>query len=229
MHVQVGEFGEQLAGQGELLRRAGRGETRGDGVVQTALAVPALDQLAAVGVAGLGGVGEELRGVAVHQHFAGDHPQIALLAGLEEGVHRLLVHRAEHQRGGGAVAQQLAEKQLGLLAGHVAEAALVGEGVGFQPIQQLRAVGADDADLRVVDMGIDEPGVISASGYSTTSVPAARVGSSSAAWPMRATPAVLDDQQAVLEVFMGLLDAHFCAGRRGSGAGRHGRLWCSAW
>ncbi|OLQ71372.1 hypothetical protein BHX98_20520 [Acinetobacter baumannii] len=68
------------------------------------------------------------------------------------------MHRAEHQRGGGAVAQQLAEKQLGLLAGvgHVAEAALVGEGVGFQPIQQLRAVGADDADLRVVDMGVDE-------------------------------------------------------------------------
>ncbi len=173
--------------------------------------MPALDQLAAVGVAGLGGVGEELRGVAVHQHLAGDHPQIALLAGLEEGVHRLLVHRAEHQRGGGAVAQQLAEKQLGLLAGvgHVAEAALVGKGVGFQPIQQLRAVGADDADLRVVDMGVDE----------TRSDQRVRVFDNLGAGRQGRQQfggmadacdlAVLDDQQAVLEVFMGLLDAHF--------------------
>jgi hypothetical protein len=42
---------QQLAGEGQLFRGAGRGETRGDRVVQTTLAVPAFDQRLALDVA----------------------------------------------------------------------------------------------------------------------------------------------------------------------------------
>jgi hypothetical protein len=110
-------FLEQLAGQGQLFRRAGRGEARGDRIVQAALAVPALDQRLAFGVAGFGGVGQVVRGVAVHHHLAGDQAQVQALGLFEQGVDRLRVHAAEHQRGGGAVAQQFLEEDLRHLVG----------------------------------------------------------------------------------------------------------------
>ncbi len=205
MHVEVRVFLEQLAGQRQLLRRAGRGEARGDGVVQAALAVPAFDQRLAVGVAGFGGVGQVVRRVAVHQYLAGDHPQVALFAGIEEGVHRFLVHTAEHQRGGGAVAQQFLEKHLGDFAGvrGVAEGALGGEGVGIEPVQQLLAVGSDHAGLRIVDMGVDETGrdqrvrVLDHLGVGR------QAGQQLGRGADLRDLAVLDDQQAVFEVFVG--------------------------
>ncbi len=79
LHVQVWIFPEQLTGQGQLLGRAGGGEAWGHGVVQAALAVPALDQRLALGVARFGGVDQVVRGVAVHHHFAGDHAQVKFL------------------------------------------------------------------------------------------------------------------------------------------------------
>ena len=210
VHVQVGVFGKQLSGQRQLFWRAGRGETRRHGVMQTAFAMPAFDQRFAVGIAGLGRVSEKVRRIAVHQHLTGDHPQVELLRRLEEGIHRLLVHRAEHQCGGGAVAQQLAEEQIGLLASmlHVTETPFVGEGVGFQPVQQLRAIGADDADLRVMNVGVDETG----------SDQRVRVfdhlGAGFQGWKQVSSTAdlsnlsILDNQQAVFEILVRLLDTH---------------------
>ena len=69
------------------------------------------------------------------------------------------MHRAEYQRGGGAVAQELVAKDARGLARHclVGEGLLGDEGVGFEPLEQLTALRADDAGLHVVDMRVDEP------------------------------------------------------------------------
>ena len=68
--------------------------------------------------------------------------------------------RAVDHGGGGAVAQQLVEEERrdprGV--GRVLELLLLDEGVFLQPFQQLRAVGADHLGLRVVDVGVDQPG-----------------------------------------------------------------------
>jgi hypothetical protein len=55
--------------------------------VQAAFAMPAFDQRLALGIAGFGGVGEIVWGVAIHHHLAGDHAQVELLRRFEEGVH----------------------------------------------------------------------------------------------------------------------------------------------
>ena len=102
IHIRV--FAQQLAGQGQLLRGAGRREARGDGVMQAALTVPALDQCLAFAVAGFGGIGQIVWGVAVHHHLAGDQTQVQVLCGLKQGIHRLRVYAAEDQGGGSAVA-----------------------------------------------------------------------------------------------------------------------------
>ena len=211
MHIQVLVLAEQLAGQGQLLRRAGWSEAWGDGVVQAALAVPAFDQFLALGVAGFRGVGQVVRGVAIHQHLAGDHPQVQRLGGFEEGVYRLLVHAAEHQCGGGAVAQQLLEED----AGHVGGMGFVGEllfgweGVGVQPIQQLLAVGGDHPGLRIVDMGIDKTGgdqCVAVFGQLDALERRQQLGGMADAGDLT----ILDDQHAILEIFIGLLDADHC-------------------
>ncbi len=85
--------------------------------------MPALDQRLALGVAGFGGVDQVVRGVAVHHHFAGDHPQVELLGHFKKRIHRLRVHAAEHQCGGGAVAQQFLDENIG----HGIGVGLVGE------------------------------------------------------------------------------------------------------
>ena len=158
VHVHARVLLEQLAGQGQLFRRAGRCEPRGDGVVQAALAVPAFDQRLAFGITGLGSVGQVVRGVAVHHHLAGDQPQVQALGLFEQGIHRFRVHAAEYQCGGGAVAQQFLEEDLRHLVGVglVGKLLFAREGVGVQPVQQLLAVGTDHAGLREVDVGIDE-------------------------------------------------------------------------
>ncbi len=211
VHVQAGVFAIELAGQLQLLGGAGGGEARGHCVVQAALAVPALDQCLAVGIAGFGGVGEVVRGVAVHQYLAGDHAQVQCLGGFEEGVHGGGVHGAEHQGGGGAVAQQLAEEQVGHFAGvgRVGEGALGREGVGVQPVQQLLTVGGDHAGLRVVDVGVDETGGDQRVGV-FEDLHAVELGQQVAGVADAGDAAILHQQDAVLEVFVGGLDAHFC-------------------
>ena len=77
---------------------------------------------------------------------------------LEQRVDRLRMHRAEHQRGRCAVAQEFVAKD----ARGCARKCLVGEsllsriGVAIQPIQQLLALRADDSGLHEMDMRIDK-------------------------------------------------------------------------
>lgn len=123
VHVHAGVFLEQLAGQGQLFRCAGWGEARGDCIVQAALAMPALDQCLAFGIARFGGVGQVVRRVAIHHYLAGDQAQVQAFSLFEQGIHRLWVHAAEYQRSGGAVAQQFLEEDLRHLVG----VAFVGE------------------------------------------------------------------------------------------------------
>ena len=207
VHIQVRVLAQQLAGQLQLLRRAGGGKARGDRIVQAALAVPALDQRLALGVAGFGGVGQVVRGVAIHQHLTGDHAQVELVGLLEEGVHRLRVHAAEHQGGGSAVAQQFLEEDRRHVAGVslVFELPLGGEGVGVEPVQQLLAVGGDHAGLRVVDMGVDEAGGDQRVAV-VLDVDAGQLGQQLGSRADLSDLAVFDQQDAVLEILIGLLD-----------------------
>ena len=59
-----------------------------------------------------------------------------------------------------APAEQLVEKERGdrRAMGGIGELLLLDEGVVVQPVEQLRAVGADDARLRIMDMRVDEAG-----------------------------------------------------------------------
>ena len=76
------------------------------------------------------------------------------------------MHRAEHQRGGRAVAQQLvAEDARGLARDRLVGEGLLGdEGVVVEPVEQLLALRADDAGLHVVDVRVDEAGRDQAAG-----------------------------------------------------------------
>ena len=67
LDVAIGEFPRQRAGRLELLGRGGDREARRDGVVETALAMPAGDQGLALVVAALRRIGEGGRRVAVQR------------------------------------------------------------------------------------------------------------------------------------------------------------------
>ena len=68
------------------------------------------------------------------------------------------MHGAEHQRGGGAVFQQLLHKKCGdfLRIGWVRKLHFGRKSIGIQPFQQLFAVCADHFCLREMDVGVDK-------------------------------------------------------------------------
>ena len=49
--------------------------------------------------------------MAIHHHLTGDQAHVQRLRPGEQRIDRLRMHAAEHQRGGGAVAQQLPQKE----------------------------------------------------------------------------------------------------------------------
>ncbi len=121
------------------------------------------------------------------------------------------MHAAEHQRGGGAVAQQFLDENVGdfVGVGFVAELAFAREGVGVEPVQQLFAVGTDHAGLRQVDVGVDE-----ARGDQRVLIvrdfDVRRQGRQQFAGVAEgADLAAIDHQQAVLEIFVGGFDPDF--------------------
>ena len=77
---------------------------------------------------------------------------------LEKGIHRLLMDGSEDQGRRCPVSQQFTEEDIGLgmSVPGIIKLSLAGKGVGFQPVQQLGAIGADDSHLRIMDMSIDE-------------------------------------------------------------------------
>ncbi|SQA86824.1 Uncharacterised protein [Burkholderia gladioli] len=200
LHEHVGMAARELGAGFQLLHRRGRREARRERVHLAAAPVPARDQLGAVVVARLRGIAQECRAIAVHQHLAGDHPQVPGLAGLEEGIGRLLVHRAVDQRRGGAAGQQLVDEEARHLARmlRILEAPLGREGVGLQPGQQPRRRRRDHVSLRIVDVRVDE------AGHDQLVAQRGEVGVGREAPGQRRVgagghhPAVLDDQQAVV-------------------------------
>ena len=158
LHPEAGRFRIQAPDHRELLGAGGRREARRQRVAQPRLAVPALDEIAAVPLGARHVIAQVVRAVAIHQDLAAHHAQVAPLSFLEEGVDRLLVHGRIDRRRGGAVPQQRVEEQLGdappML--RIGEGALRREGVVVEPVEQLPAIGGDHVDLRIMHMGIDE-------------------------------------------------------------------------
>ncbi|RMS18337.1 hypothetical protein ALP75_201291 [Pseudomonas syringae pv. actinidiae] len=173
--------------------------------------MPAFDQRLAVGVAGFWRIDQIIRCVAVHHHLASDHAQIKRLRRTEKRLHRFFVHAAEHQRRGGAVAQQFLDedvRHLGRMLG-VGELAFAGEGVGVQPVQQLLTIRADHAGLRQVNVRVDEAWrdqrVLILDQLHVTAQAAQQVGGMA----QRNDLAILDQQQAVGEIFIRRFNCHF--------------------
>ncbi len=144
----------------ELRLARGGGEAGGHAIELPALPVPAPDQRGALVIALLRGIEQGRGGVAVHQHFARDHPGVQPRGFRKERLHRLRMHSAIDHGRGGARAQQLAQEHLrhhrGM--GRLGELLLGHEGVGIEPFEQLRAIGADHLQLRIMHMGVDHAG-----------------------------------------------------------------------
>ncbi|MCY1290582.1 hypothetical protein D9M70_397360 [compost metagenome] len=120
------------------------------------------------------------------------------------------MHGAEHQRGGGAVAQQFLEEDAGDVGGMglVGELLFGGEGIGVQPVQQLLAIGGDHAGLREVDMGIDEAGRDQGIAVFAHLDPGGQAGQQGLGFAQGLDVAVFHHHQTVFEILIGLLDTH---------------------
>ena len=159
----------QLAGTAQLGIGAGGGKARCDGIAQTALAMPVVDQCLAIEQAlhsrvhmAAGGmlVQQVQRGIAVHQAQAGYQAQAARLRFGKQGVDRGGVRSGKGQRGGHTIAQQLVDKKACGLSAVVdsSKALLFREGVVLQPGKQAAGRRADDIGLRIVHMQINKAG-----------------------------------------------------------------------
>ena len=76
----------------------------------------------------------------------------------EQGLDRFGMHRPVDHGGGSAVAGELVEEEArdGGAVGGIGEALLLDEGVGVQPVEQLRAIGGDHLGLGQMDVGVDQ-------------------------------------------------------------------------
>ena len=160
LHQDGGKLRQQRARRRELFVARGDGEARGHGIALPPGAVPAPDEIAAVGDGGGGGSEQPRRRVAVHEGIARDHAGVAAVRGRKQRGGRIRMRRAVGKRRGGAVARQLVEEKFGVARGvrGIGEFLLFDEGVFLQPFEELRAIGGDHLRLRVVDMGVDESG-----------------------------------------------------------------------
>ena len=158
LHQDGRKFLQQRAELGELGFGRRDGKARGDGVALPAVAVPALDEIAAVGDRGRRRRQQARRTVAVHDRVAGDHALIALVGRGEQGFGRGRMRAAIRDRRGGAVAGELVEKERGVARrmGWIGEFLLLDESVLLQPLQELRAVGGDHLGLRKMNVRVDE-------------------------------------------------------------------------
>ena len=145
----------------QLLAGAGGCKAGRDGVAQAVHAVPAADQVFGLAQAqSRVGVAQAVRAVAVLQHLAGDHAQMALLRFGHEGIHRLGVGGSKTQGRGHAVAHQLVQKKRTdfVRVDRVGKLFFMRKGVVLQPRQQAVGGRADHIGLGVVDVQIHKAG-----------------------------------------------------------------------
>ena len=201
LDVAVRKLARQGARGVQLRLRRRHREARGDGVAEPAATAPALDQRLALVVTALRGVHERLRRVAVHHHLAGDHPRAARFGRGEERIDGLRMHSAIDHRGRGAGAKQFVEKELGdarAMRG-IGEFLLLDERIVMEPVEQLRAVGADHLGLRIMDVRVDEAGHDEAAGMIVDNRALRRAGENVARFADRLDPAAGDQDRAVLD------------------------------
>src|SRR5215472_2173877 len=158
LHQHCWKLGQECAKFCELLVGRGDGKAWRHRIALPALAVPALDQVAAVGNGGAGGRQQRRRAVAVHRRIAGDHAGIPFVRGRKQSLRGAAVRAAISDRRGGAVACHFVEEEFGIARGmrRIGEFLLLDEGVFLQPFEQLRAVGCDHLGLRIMDVRVDE-------------------------------------------------------------------------
>ena len=160
MQPGIRELFPQALNRRQQLWRRRRGKTRRDGVAEAALMVPALNELPGLPVALLRRFTQIVRSVAVHHHFTGEQTHIQPQGFGKQRIDRFGMQGTKHQRGGGAVAQQLVDKELRDLCGilFITKLTLHRKGVGGQPLQQLLAEGANHLSLRIMHVRIDKTG-----------------------------------------------------------------------
>lgn len=161
--------------------------------------MPTVDQVLPGSVGGVGRAEQVRAQAAVADHQARGEPQANRLGLAEEDVHRLGEVRAEDERGRRPGADQAGEEVPGHATGvaGVGQPRLLGQGALAQPVQQRQAEPADDPDLRVVHVRVDQAGQDDAAAqvhHVHAGVGCAKVGERAAG----GDHAVGDEQAAVL-------------------------------
>ncbi|AEM41623.1 hypothetical protein KVU_1784 [Ketogulonicigenium vulgare WSH-001] len=162
LHQRLGAFAPQIAKGAQLCLGRGGGKARRDRIKRAAHPVPFVQQRLAVVIGGLRRVAQEIRrGLGpVHTGLARNDPHPALGGGLKKGIDAAGVDRAETCQRRRAMRQRQIQRAVchrtGI--GGVGKACLLGEGIGVQPVDQPFAPAGDNAGLRVMHMGVDEPG-----------------------------------------------------------------------
>lgn len=122
--------------------------------------MPEVDQVHAITLGLVHIVSQALRGMAVHQHLAGDQSHGVGRGLFEQGLGAHLVHGGEDHSRRSAMGPQGLEEALGAVFRHggIGVAPLGREGVGVEPVQQGRAETGDHVELRAMHMRVDEAG-----------------------------------------------------------------------
>ncbi len=202
LDVGFGEFPRQSAGGLQLRLARSHGEARRYRIVEPAPSLPALDQRLAFVVAALRRVCERLGRVPVHHRLAGDHASAAPLGRGEECVDRLRMDRAIDHGGGRAAAREFVEKELGdpPAMARIGEFLLFDKRIVVQPVEQLRAIGADNLSLRIMDVGVYEPGRDEATGMVVDRCAVRSACENVPRFPDSLDPRVADKNSPVVEI-----------------------------
>ena len=160
LKADAGIFAQQRAADFEHRIRAGKGKARRHRVEHPSGAVEFADKTRAFAVGMVRRLVERGAQEAVGQHHAGDDAQAGGIRRLEERRGGGGEMRAEDQRRRGAVRGERFDKFGGDDARvvEIDEFLFLGQGEALQPLEQAIAETAEDADLRIVDVGIDETG-----------------------------------------------------------------------
>ena len=102
---------------------------------------------------------DKVRSVAIHHHLARNHAEVTAIGSFKKSIHRLGEYSRKDQSRGGAIPQQLIQKDIRDFAGIVLilKLGFGGKGVLIQPFQQLLTIGGNHPRLGIVDVGINKP------------------------------------------------------------------------
>ena len=160
LHQAVGVLCPEAAQRVQLrLRRGGR-ESRCDDIAEPVDPMPFRQQGLAVIIGALRRVAQRVGRVAIHTGLARQGPHAPRLRLCEKRVDARRMDRGVAAHGRGPMRYGKIEIAGGNLVsvGGIGETRLLGEGVVVEPIDQPLSPARDDGGLRIVDMGVNEPG-----------------------------------------------------------------------